>query len=157
MPAVLKTRRLGYDGKGQAVIHAAAPASRTPGSVGRGARRSWRGSCAFDRELSIVAVRGRDGRVSLPTRWWRTSTATGSCALRWRRAGVEPRTAGGRRSGYARRSWTRSTTSACWRSSSSSVGERLLAQRDGAAGAQQRALDDRGRARPASSRTTSAP
>ena len=62
-PAVLKTRRLGYDGKGQRVM-------RGPGDV----ERAWaqlgaaplvvESYVAFDRELSILAVRGRDGATA---------------------------------------------------------------------------------------------
>jgi len=62
-PAVLKTRRLGYDGKGQHLIE-------TPGDV----ERAWAQIGAaplvlesfvrFDRELSVLAVRGRDGAIA---------------------------------------------------------------------------------------------
>ena len=67
-PCVLKTRRFGYDGKGQAVI-------RTPSDV-RGAWDAVVGTrtgdadleleamVEFDRELSIIGVRGRDGRMA---------------------------------------------------------------------------------------------
>lgn len=60
MPAVLKTRRLGYDGKGQAVIHdplLAEDAWRSVGDV----PCTLESFVVFDRELSIVAARGRDG------------------------------------------------------------------------------------------------
>lgn len=59
-PALLKTRRLGYDGKGQAVIHDAVLAEdawRTIGEVPSILERV----VEFDRELSILGVRGRDG------------------------------------------------------------------------------------------------
>ena len=62
-PAVLKTRRLGYDGKGQAVL-------RDAGDVDAGwARLSGRPLIAerfvpFEREMSIVGVRDRTGRTS---------------------------------------------------------------------------------------------
>ncbi len=59
-PALLKTRRLGYDGKGQAVIHdpvLAEDAWRTIGEVPSILERV----VEFDRELSILGVRGRDG------------------------------------------------------------------------------------------------
>jgi 5-(carboxyamino)imidazole ribonucleotide synthase len=61
-PAVLKTRRLGYDGKGQSVIGEPGQADaswRTVGEVASIAETL----VAFDRELSIVAVRGRDGAM----------------------------------------------------------------------------------------------
>jgi 5-(carboxyamino)imidazole ribonucleotide synthase len=51
-PALLKTRRLGYDGKGQRLVETRpVPA---PGHV-------LEGLVPFDRELSLLAVRGRDG------------------------------------------------------------------------------------------------
>jgi 5-(carboxyamino)imidazole ribonucleotide synthase len=62
-PAVLKTRRLGYDGKGQELI-------REPGDVAgawarlRGVSLVLEGFVRFDRELSILAVRGRDGATA---------------------------------------------------------------------------------------------
>lgn len=60
VPGVLKTRRGGYDGKGQAVV-------RERGALGAaweriGARPAiYEALVPFARELSIVAVRGRDG------------------------------------------------------------------------------------------------
>lgn len=63
LPAVLKTRRLGYDGKGQSVL-------RLPGDVdevwdvlgGRGL--ILEAFVPFERELSILAVRGRGGETA---------------------------------------------------------------------------------------------
>jgi 5-(carboxyamino)imidazole ribonucleotide synthase len=62
-PAVLKTRRFGYDGRGQAVL-------RQPGDLDV----AWNaiGGCpllleewvSFDRELSVIGVRGRDGSIA---------------------------------------------------------------------------------------------
>ena len=66
-PCILKTRRLGYDGKGQFRIR--------PGKPGASADDAWAALGAqadtvglileafvpFERELSVVAVRGRDG------------------------------------------------------------------------------------------------
>ena len=73
----------------------------------RGARRLLEAFVAFDRELSIVAVRGRDGDDALPIRWSRTTTATASCGSRCAPApGVDAATAGSRRAPRARRSWT---------------------------------------------------
>ncbi|MDE2974069.1 MAG: 5-(carboxyamino)imidazole ribonucleotide synthase [Gemmatimonadota bacterium] len=65
LPAVIKTRRFGYDGKGQAVVHSAEEAASVQASLGPGllAERF----VDFERELSIVAARGRDGgRVFYP-------------------------------------------------------------------------------------------
>lgn len=63
LPGMLKTRRLGYDGKGQALL-------RTPADI----KTAWQalGSqpliyeeyVPFERELSILAVRGRDGATA---------------------------------------------------------------------------------------------
>ncbi len=62
LPAVLKTRQLGYDGKGQAKI-----------AKGGDPMAAWRlvktapcileGFIKFEREVSVVAARARDGRV----------------------------------------------------------------------------------------------
>ncbi len=63
LPAVLKTRRMGYDGKGQIVL-------REP----KDAEYAWRvlgdvpqileGFVSFRRELSVLAVRGRGGETA---------------------------------------------------------------------------------------------
>jgi 5-(carboxyamino)imidazole ribonucleotide synthase len=62
-PAILKTRRLGYDGKGQAVIRDLRRAEDAWRAVGEVACL-LEALVAFDRELSIVAVRGRDGATA---------------------------------------------------------------------------------------------
>jgi 5-(carboxyamino)imidazole ribonucleotide synthase len=60
VPAVLKTRRLGYDGKGQAAIRAAGEAAAAWSAVG--AEPSiLEGFIDFAREISVVAARGRTG------------------------------------------------------------------------------------------------
>jgi 5-(carboxyamino)imidazole ribonucleotide synthase len=61
-PALLKTRQLGYDGKGQMVIQS--PEDVEPAWValaGSGGGLILEGFVAFARELSIIAVRGKDG------------------------------------------------------------------------------------------------
>jgi 5-(carboxyamino)imidazole ribonucleotide synthase len=63
VPAVLKTRRLGYDGKGQAVIRDPLLAEDAWRSVGE-VPCLVEALVPFARELSIVAVRGRDGAVA---------------------------------------------------------------------------------------------
>jgi 5-(carboxyamino)imidazole ribonucleotide synthase len=63
LPAVLKTRRGGYDGKGQVVLREPADVDDTPALV-RGVPCILEGFVDFDRELSILAVRGRDGAVA---------------------------------------------------------------------------------------------
>jgi 5-(carboxyamino)imidazole ribonucleotide synthase len=59
-PAILKTRRLGYDGKGQARIGKAEDA---PAAFAKLSAQPLilEGFCAFERELSIIAARGADG------------------------------------------------------------------------------------------------
>ena len=62
LPAVLKTRRFGYDGKGQAVIRSnelLEDAWRAVGEV----PSIVEALVPFDRELSIIAVRAHDGEM----------------------------------------------------------------------------------------------
>ena len=63
LPAVLKTRRLGYDGKGQFVLREDADVARAWDALG-GVPLILEGFVAFERELSILAVRGRKGEVA---------------------------------------------------------------------------------------------
>ena len=63
-PCILKTRRLGYDGKGQFRIRPAADIDGAWQSLGAQAATVGlilEQFVPFDRELSVVAVRGRDG------------------------------------------------------------------------------------------------
>jgi 5-(carboxyamino)imidazole ribonucleotide synthase len=61
-PAVLKTRRLGYDGKGQATLRQHGDRESAWRAVG--ARPSiLEAFVDFEREISVVAARSRDGRV----------------------------------------------------------------------------------------------
>ncbi len=76
-PAVLKTRRLGYDGKGQFRLRSMADADGAWEALG--AQASVHGLILeafvpFERELSVIAVRGRDGefRTWPLTRNWHT-------------------------------------------------------------------------------------
>ena len=65
-PCILKTRRLGYDGKGQFRIKSPADAEAAWAMLGAQAARVGlilEGFVAFQRELSVVAVRGRDGSL----------------------------------------------------------------------------------------------
>ncbi len=62
LPAVLKTRRFGYDGKGQAVIRTPADADAAWQKLG-GRPLILEGFVPFDRELSLIAVRGRTGQI----------------------------------------------------------------------------------------------
>ena len=60
LPAILKTRRFGYDGKGQATLRAASDVDAAWEACG-GAPSILERFVPFQRELSILTVRGRDG------------------------------------------------------------------------------------------------
>jgi 5-(carboxyamino)imidazole ribonucleotide synthase len=60
---VLKTRRFGYDGKGQAVLQSEADAEAAWAKLG-GRPLILEGFVPFDRELSLIAVRARDGHIA---------------------------------------------------------------------------------------------
>ena len=61
-PALLKTRRDGYDGRGQTWVESHADARDAFQRIG-GAPAILEGRAAFRRELSVIAARGRDGEV----------------------------------------------------------------------------------------------
>ncbi|MET4680238.1 5-(carboxyamino)imidazole ribonucleotide synthase [Stenotrophomonas rhizophila] len=64
MPCIIKTRRLGYDGKGQFRIRSAADIDAAWDTLGSQVEKTGlilEGFVAFDREVSVVAVRGQDG------------------------------------------------------------------------------------------------
>ena len=61
-PSVLKTRRLGYDGKGQRVLASASDVGAAWAELGRAPLILER-FVRFERELSLIAVRGRDGQA----------------------------------------------------------------------------------------------
>ncbi|MCZ7677562.1 MAG: 5-(carboxyamino)imidazole ribonucleotide synthase [Sandaracinaceae bacterium] len=63
LPAVLKTRRFGYDGKGQRVLRRGEDVEGAYTGLGGGSLL-LEGFVDFRRELSIVAVRGRGGEVA---------------------------------------------------------------------------------------------
>lgn len=62
LPALLKTRRLGYDGKGQVPIRSAKEASAALASLGP-VPALVEGIVAFEREVSVIVVRGRRGEM----------------------------------------------------------------------------------------------
>jgi 5-(carboxyamino)imidazole ribonucleotide synthase len=62
-PAILKTTRLGYDGKGQARIMSADDAVAAHASMG-GADCVLEGFIDFTHEVSVIAARGLDGSIS---------------------------------------------------------------------------------------------
>jgi 5-(carboxyamino)imidazole ribonucleotide synthase len=61
-PAVLKTRRLGYDGKGQFVLKSDSDQAPAWSALG-GVPLLLEGFVRFQRELSLIGVRGRDGQT----------------------------------------------------------------------------------------------
>ena len=61
-PAILKTRRGGYDGKGQCVLRTRADADTEFPAIG-GVPLILEAMVPFDRELSVIAARGADGDV----------------------------------------------------------------------------------------------
>jgi 5-(carboxyamino)imidazole ribonucleotide synthase len=62
-PAVIKTRRFGYDGKGQTVLRDGAEVDQVWERVG-GVPLIVEGFVPFDRELSILSVRDPDGAMA---------------------------------------------------------------------------------------------
>lgn len=62
-PAILKTRRLGYDGKGQARIGAPGEAAEALAALA-GAPAILEGFVDFSAEISVIAARGQDGAVA---------------------------------------------------------------------------------------------
>jgi 5-(carboxyamino)imidazole ribonucleotide synthase len=63
LPAVLKTRRLGYDGKGQVVLRAPSETAAAWATLG-GVPCVLEQMIPLRRELSVLAVRGRDGSMT---------------------------------------------------------------------------------------------
>jgi 5-(carboxyamino)imidazole ribonucleotide synthase len=62
LPLVAKTRRMGYDGRGQVVVRSASEAASAWEALGRAAAIA-EAHVPFDRELSSIAARGRDGDI----------------------------------------------------------------------------------------------
>jgi 5-(carboxyamino)imidazole ribonucleotide synthase len=60
IPALLKTRRFGYDGKGQVVIRGADEIAAALESIAH-APALVEGIVPFEREISVIVVRGQDG------------------------------------------------------------------------------------------------
>ena len=61
-PAILKTRRGGYDGKGQFVCHSPADSDAAWNELG-GTPLVLEAQIPFTRELSVIAARGLDGEI----------------------------------------------------------------------------------------------
>jgi 5-(carboxyamino)imidazole ribonucleotide synthase len=62
-PAILKTRRFGYDGKGQSLIREGSNVSAVYRALG-GAPMILEGFVAFEREVSVVAARSLEGEIA---------------------------------------------------------------------------------------------
>ncbi len=62
LPAILKTRRMGYDGKGQVRLRELAAAAAAWDEVG-GVPCILEGMVGFDAEVSLIAARGRAGSI----------------------------------------------------------------------------------------------
>jgi 5-(carboxyamino)imidazole ribonucleotide synthase len=81
-PSILKTRRLGYDGKGQFRLRSASDADAAWRALG-GVPLILERFVPFDREASVVAVRGRDGDFRawpLTRNWHRDGILSASLA-----------------------------------------------------------------------------
>ncbi len=63
LPGVLKTRRFGYDGKGQKVLRRAEDLDAAWAELGR-SPLIYEGFVPFDSECSLIAVRGADGATA---------------------------------------------------------------------------------------------
>jgi 5-(carboxyamino)imidazole ribonucleotide synthase len=64
LPGVLKTRRMGYDGKGQAVLRTTQDVERAWAAMGQ-VPLLYEELVPFDLEVSVIGVRGRDGECQV--------------------------------------------------------------------------------------------
>ena len=62
LPAILKTRRFGYDGKGQALVRSEKEAFAALKELG-GRPAVIERLVTFEREISVIVVRGQDGEM----------------------------------------------------------------------------------------------
>ena len=161
-PAILKTRRLGYDGKGQASVQ--------PGDGRRGcvARRSAARRRVLEKRIAFAlrdlgAGRARPSTASSPsTTAPSTRTRAASCAARWCRRACPTPTSRAPATSPARIAdaldYVGVLAVEMFHLGARRAGGRAAdGQRDRAARAQQRPLDHRGLRASASSRTTCAP
>ncbi len=83
LPAIVKTRRMGYDGKGQAVVRSAEEMARVWGAFGASAMSHGglivEEMVGFAREVSVIAARGWDGEMRV---WPLTENVHGGGILR---------------------------------------------------------------------------
>ena len=124
--AVLKTRRLGYDGKGQRIIQQATDVQAAWNTL-QGQPLILESFVPFDREVSLLSVRGRDGATAFyplvenvhHKGILRRSNAPAPDDFGLNYRHTRRRTASG--------CWKPWTTWACWRSNSSNKTAGLLA------------------------------
>jgi 5-(carboxyamino)imidazole ribonucleotide synthase len=96
LPCILKTRRLGYDGKGQFRLKTAADLDAAWSALGPQAPKVGlilEAFVPFEREVSVVAVRGRDGEfraLPLTENWHRDGILSASMAPCADGAALEP-------------------------------------------------------------------
>jgi 5-(carboxyamino)imidazole ribonucleotide synthase len=96
LPCILKTRRLGYDGKGQFRLKTAADLDAAWSALGAQAPKVGlilEAFVPFEREVSVVAVRGRDGEFRawpLTENWHRDGILSASMAPCADGAALEP-------------------------------------------------------------------
>ena len=112
LPALLKTSRLGYDGKGQAPVERPEDAAARPSARSAACRASWSERLALETRSLRSAGPGRRRRAWPPSPSARTGTGTGSSRPRSCRRGWPPRWRRGAepwRCGWP----PRSSTSAC--------------------------------------------
>lgn len=83
LPAMLKTRRLGYDGKGQYLLREAADADAAWRGLG-GVPLLLESFIPFEREVSVLAAAAAMGPRPV-TRWWKITIAMAFCACRGHR------------------------------------------------------------------------
>ena len=114
LPAVLKTRTLGYDGKGQKVLRQPADVAGAFAELGS-VPCILEGFVPFSGEVSLVAVRGRDGE----TRFYPLVHNTHVGGILELSIASSAHPLQGLAEDYVGRCWRSSTTSACWPSSSS--------------------------------------
>ncbi len=64
LPAILKTRRFGYDGKGQVRLRTSGEGAAALAEI-RGAPAILEAVVEFEREISVIAARGVDGAIAM--------------------------------------------------------------------------------------------
>ncbi|MCX5639930.1 MAG: ATP-grasp domain-containing protein, partial [Planctomycetota bacterium] len=84
-PAVLKSRRFGYDGKGQCVVRSPRDLVAAWAAV-RGAPAIYEAFVDFTAEISVIAVRSRDGDVRI----WAINQNEHRAGILWRTIAPAP-------------------------------------------------------------------